>query len=82
MGIIKKAICNKTFFLKNILGMPEHTRWVLIANYWDNSFIKNAIAFYISRQIGMDYTIRGEYVNFVLNGNYVGLYWLGEDSVQ
>ena len=29
----------KLFFKKNILGMPEHTRWVLIANYWDNSFI-------------------------------------------
>ncbi|MEE1211702.1 MAG: CotH kinase family protein [Treponema sp.] len=74
----KRPYAIKLSSQKNILGMPEHNRWVLIANYWDNSFIKNAIAFYISRQIGMDYTIRGEYVNFVLNGNYVGLYWLGE----
>ena len=26
----------------------------------------------------MAYTVRGEFVNLVLNGNYVGLYWLGE----
>ena len=36
------------------------------------------MAFFISRKIGMDYTVRGEYVNLILNGNYVGMYWLGE----
>ena len=63
---------------QSLCGMPAHCRWVLIANYYDNSFIKNELAYYLSRQLGMDYTVRGEFVNLVLNGNYVGLYWLGE----
>ena len=62
----------------SICGMPKGKRWVLIANYLDNSFMKNYVAFYIARKIEMDYTVRGEFVNLVLNGNYVGLYWLGE----
>lgn len=63
---------------RTILGMPEHRRWVLIANYLDNSFLKNHVAFYLSRRFGMDYTVRGKFVNLVFNGVYSGLYWLGE----
>ena len=58
--------------------MPKHKRWVLLANYLDNSFMKNHVGFYISEKVGMEYTVRGEYVNLVLNGKYMGLYWLGE----
>ena len=63
---------------REILGMPEHRRWVLIANYLDNSFLKNHVAFYLSEKLGMDYTVRGQFVNLVFNGVYRGLYWLGE----
>ena len=65
---------NKT----EIMGMPKHKRWVLIANYLDNSFLKNHMAFYLSEKFEMDYTVRGEFVNLVFNGVYRGLYWLGE----
>lgn len=58
--------------------MPKHKRWVLIANYLDNSFMRNSLAFYISEQLEMDYTVHGEFVDLVLNGSYQGLYWLGE----
>lgn len=74
----KRPYAIKLSSKQKILGMSKHKRWVLIANYLDNSFIKNEMAFYISRQIRMDYTVNGKYVNLVLNGNYVGLYWLGE----
>ena len=63
---------------QSVCGMPKGKRWVLIANYMDNSFMKNYMAFYMAEKIGMEYTVRGEFVNLVLNGNYVGLYWLGE----
>ena len=65
---------NKT----EIMGMPKHKRWVLIANYLDNSFLKNHMAFYLSNMLEMDYTVRGKFVNLVFNGVYRGLYWLGE----
>ncbi len=61
-----------------VCGMPKHKRWVLIANYLDNSFMKNDAAFFMSNLLGMEYTVHGQFVNVVLNGNYVGLYWLGE----
>lgn len=65
---------NKT----EIMGMPKHKRWVLIANYLDNSFLKNQVAFYLSKKLEMDYTVDGKFVNLVFNGVYRGLYWLGE----
>ena len=74
----KKPYAIKLGKKQQICGMPKHKRWVLIANYLDNSFMKNEVAFYLSEQLGMDYTVRGEFVNLVLNDKYIGLYWLGE----
>ena len=74
----KKPYAIKLDEKKSILGMPKHKRWVLIANYLDNSFMKNHVAFYLSRMLEMDYTVRGQFVNLVFNGVYRGLYWLGE----
>ena len=74
----KRSYALKFSKKQSVCGMPKHKRWVLLANYNDNSFMKNVVAFYLSKQLGMEYTVRGEYVNLVLNGNYVGLYWLGE----
>lgn len=61
-----------------ILGMPKNKRWNLIANYYDNSFCRNEIAFYLSRCFELDYTVKGRFVDLVLNGDYKGLYWIGE----
>lgn len=61
-----------------LFGMPEHKRWVLIANYLDNSFLRNEIAFYLSEQFGLEWTVHGHFVNLILNGEYRGLYWIGE----
>ena len=72
------AIKLKKKSIRSILGMPEHRRWVLIANYLDNSFLKNQVAFYLSKKLEMDYTVDGKFVNLVFNGVYRGLYWLGE----
>lgn len=74
----KKPYALKLYKKQKILGMPSHKRWVLIANYLDNSFIKNEMAFYLSKIFELDYTVRGEFVDLVLNGEYQGLYWLGE----
>lgn len=74
----KKPFALKLDKAMSIMGMPQHKRWVLIANYLDNSFLKNHIAFYMSKKLGMDYTVQGRYVDLYLNGEYRGLYWLGE----
>ncbi|MDE7101471.1 MAG: CotH kinase family protein, partial [Bacteroidales bacterium] len=74
----KKPYALKLDKKHGILGMPEHKRWVLIANYFDNSFIRNSIAFYLSERLEMDYTVRGDFVMLKMNGTPQGLYWLGE----
>lgn len=74
----KKPYAIKLEKKRGIMGMPEHKRWVLIANYRDNSFLRNTMAFYLSRQLEMEYTVRGQFVMLNLNGEDQGLYWLGE----
>ena len=74
----KKPYALKLNDKREIMGMSKHKRWVLIANYLDNSFLKNHIAFFLSKNLKMDYTVKGKYVNLVFNGVYRGLYWLGE----
>ena len=63
---------------KSLFGMPKHKQWMLIANYLDMSFMKNEMAFYLSEQLEMDWTIHGQFVNLIKNEEYLGLYWLGE----
>ena len=74
----KKPYTFKTTEKKSIMGMPKSKRWVLIANYLDNSFLKNHLAFYLSDIFEMSYTVKGQFVDLVFNGVYRGLYWLGE----
>lgn len=62
----------------SLFGLPKHKRWMLIANYLDMSFMKNEMAFFLSEELNMDWTIHGQYINLIKNGEYLGLYWLGE----
>ena len=74
----KKPYALKLKEAREILGMPAHKRWVLLANYWDASFMRNVAAFYFSEFFELDWTVHGQFVDLVLNGKYNGLYWLGE----
>lgn len=74
----KKSYALKLDKKQKIMGLPSHKRWVLIANYLDNTFMRNETAFYLSRTFEMDWTVHGDFVDLVLNGEYKGLYWLGE----
>ena len=40
--------------------------------------MKNEMAFYLSNVMELDYTVRGKFCDLILNGEYKGLYWLGE----
>lgn len=65
-----------------LLGMPSNARnWALLANYFDDTLIRNALAFEISRFFGFEYTCAYRFVDVYLNGNYIGNYLL-TDHVQ
>ena len=61
-----------------ILGMPSHKRWILLANWKDRTLLRNDAAFWLSSHSGLPYTVRGQFVELVLNGKFVGNYYLCE----
>lgn len=61
-----------------LLDMPKDKAWVLIANYKDNTLLRNHIAYWLGSISNLDYTPRFQFVECVLNGNYIGNYQLGE----
>ena len=61
-----------------ILGMPSHKRWILLANWKDRTIMRNDAAFWLSRHTGLPYTVRGQFVELVFNGEHKGNYYLCE----
>lgn len=62
-----------------ILGMLEHKRWVLLANYYDASFFRNDLANYLAKKCtNQNWSPSGYNVELVLNGSHKGNYYLCE----
>lgn len=75
----KKPYAIKLDKKAEVLGMPKHKRWCLLANWMDKTEMRNEIAFEIGRRMsGLAWTPRGKFVDLVFNGRYVGNYYLCE----
>lgn len=61
-----------------VLNMPAHKRWILLANWRDRTLLRNDAAFWLSRAAGMPYTVRGQFVELEINGQHRGNYYLCE----
>ena len=61
----------------DLFGNGTNKHYVLLANYLDEGLMRNTIAFDISKKLGL-YTVRTNWVDVVLNGEYVGNYQLCE----
>lgn len=70
----------KIKFKENIdlFHMGANKHWVLIADYYDPSHIRNKITYWIGAQLGFAFTPQAVYVDVVMNGEYVGTYLLAE----
>ena len=78
-GYEKKPYAIKLDKKAEVLGMPKHKRWVLLANYLDITCLRNDVSFEIARRLpGLAWTPRGKFVDLVLNGRMVGNYYLCE----
>ncbi|MCR5180536.1 MAG: CotH kinase family protein, partial [Bacteroidaceae bacterium] len=60
-----------------LLGMPEHSDWVLLAPYNDVSAVRDPMAFHLWRAMG-HWAPRTRMVELTLNGDYRGIYILSE----
>lgn len=80
----KKPFAIKLVSKAGVLGMPEHKRWVLLANWMDRTMLRNAVAFEIAHKAeavlpdGLAWNPHGYNVELVINGRHVGNYYLCE----
>ena len=64
---------------KGLLGMNKSKHFCLMAHHEDGTaFQADELGFTFSRLLGMDWTPHQEPIELVLNGDYMGLYWLTE----
>ena len=62
-----------------LLGLSESKHFLLMAHAdYKQSFLKDEIGFELSRRIGMPWTVKQLPVELILNGEYMGLYFLNE----
>lgn len=73
----KKPYALKFDSKAEVLGMPKHKRWVLLANWMDRTLLRNDVAFEMARRV-MEWAPRGKFVELYLNGKYQGNYYLCE----
>ena len=63
----------------NFLNLPAKAKsWTLLANFFDKSLIRNAVAMKISELVGLEFTPAARFVDLVLNGVYVGTYMVSD----
>jgi hypothetical protein len=64
---------------QHLLGMNKSKHFALLAHADDNvGYTRNTAGFELSRRMGMPFTPAQEPVEVVLNGEYIGLYFLTE----
>ena len=78
-GFDKKPYRLKLTDKQPLLGMTKSKHFALLAHADDSKgFMRNAIGFELARLIGMTWTPMAQPVEVVLNGDYIGLYFLTE----
>ena len=62
----------------DLFGMGANAHWVLLANRFDNSLLRNRMTYWLGAAMGMDFTPQCIPVDVVMNGEYYGSYLLCE----
>lgn len=82
-GFDKKPYRIKLSEKQALLGMNKSKHYTILAHADDSkdkkAFMRNAVGFELSRLIGMPWTPAAKPLEVVLNGDYIGLYFLTEN---
>ena len=62
----------------DLFGMGANKHWVLLANRYDNSLLRNKLTYWMGDKLGMEFTPQCVFVDVVMNGDYLGSYYLCE----
>lgn len=63
---------------QNVLDMGTFKNWVLLANCYDPTMLRNRIMFDFSRQLGLEYVPQDRFVELWLDGKFKGCYQVTE----
>ena len=78
-AFVKKPYRIKLADKQPLLGMTKSKHFALLAHADDSKgFMRNAIGFQLSKLIGITWTPTAKPLEVVLNGDYIGLYFLTE----
>ena len=75
-GQIKKPYQIKFSEKTDLLGHGATKKWVLLADYSDQTHLRNDIAFYLADTLDENYTHQGGPIELYIDDNYRGLYYL------
>ena len=82
-GFSKKSYKIKFEEKQTVFDMDNNKHWVLNANYDDKTMMRQYIGFEIARSLdGMAYSPKWRFVNFYLEGDYLGVYIMGQNIRQ
>lgn len=62
----------------DLFGMGSNKHWVLLANHFDNSLVRNRMTYEMGRDLGMEFTPECVSVDVYMNNEYIGNYLLSE----
>lgn len=77
-GEEKKPYIIKFTENEDVLGMGAASKWILLANAFDPTNMRNQMVLETADKAGMGYTPDTVWVELYLNGRYAGLYLLSE----
>lgn len=79
----KKSYTIKFGFKKEFLGMKSHKTFVLVANYFDKTLLRNTSAYGLAKKVfdNLAWTPNAKSVNLFINGVYQGVY-VASESVK
>lgn len=63
---------------QNFLGMKKAKKWVLLANYFDRTLMRNAVSLEIGKKTRLEWTPEGKFVDVFLNKQFIGNYYICE----
>lgn len=79
-GVEKKPYTFKLSEQKALFGMEKARKWILLANAFDPTLLRNSLALDLASRLRFDYTPEYRYVELYVNGVYVGNYLLTEEA--
>ncbi len=74
----KKSYLLKLSQKADLFGMGAAKKWILTANSFDDTLLRNAVAFSIAKMLRLDYTPDVQFVDVYANGRFLGNYLLSE----